>query len=119
VFTSRPGTRHGRHLGSGPTPVAAAVYLETEEVGCIRGAQLCGWCVRASGLSPSTAATAREIYLARHPVAAELLAKDPPEHALYCLGIGWAKLTDNRLGFGAHPMWEFAHPWPKMAENSP
>lgn len=122
LFTSRPGTRHGQHVGAGPTPVAAAIYLETEQVGCIRGVQMRGWCVPASRLSPDDADRAREIYLARHPVAANLLRpraplENGPAHVVYCLAVGWAKLTDNRLGFGTHPVWEFAHPWPDLGEN--
>lgn len=116
VFTSRPGTRHGRHLGQGPTPAAAAVYLETETIGCIRGVQMRGSCIAASRLPPTAHRRARAAYVARHPVAAELLAKDPPAHALYCLAVEWAKLTDNRVGFGVHPQWRFAHPWPGHPE---
>lgn len=105
LFVSDPSSRHGRLTGAGPIAAAAAVYLESETVGELRGAQLRGSLVREDALE-SDAEAARAVYLARHPVAAPMLAHGA--HRLYALTITWAKLTDNRLGFGAHPEVRFA-----------
>lgn len=111
LFASRADSTHGRHLGEGPTLVAAALYLESETVGQLRGVQLQG---EVSPLDRWPAAAAdglRAIYLARHPVAAGLL-KPGARDRLYVLTVLWAKLTDNRLGFGHKLEWRFAAPAP-------
>ena len=81
------------------------MYLETTTVGQLRGAQLRGSLVREDRWAPLGAARLREHYLARHPVAASMLAAG--QHRLYALVVSWAKLTDNRLGFGVHPVARF------------
>lgn len=105
IFASDPSSHHGRLLGEGPTPAAAAVYLESETVGVLRGAQLRGLVVREEGLAAEAAALARARYLDRHPPAAPMLAAG--RHRIYALFVTWAKLTDNRLGFGVHPVLDF------------
>ena len=50
----------------------------------------------------------RARYLARHPHAAPVLGAG---HRLYALAPTWAKLTDNRLGFGVHPVVNFDAPF--------
>ncbi len=105
IFASRPDTTHGRHLGEGPTTVAAGLYLESESIGELRGVQIRGEVVPV----PLTSATAQAAYLARHPGAAALLRPDARER-LYALTVTWAKLTDNRLGFGYKQEWSFAAP---------
>lgn len=104
LFTSNPDSAHGVHIARGPTQVGAAVYLESETVGELRGVQLRA---AAERLDPDDAreARARAIYLARHPVAEEMLAEG--RHRLFALTIEWAKLTDNRLGLGQHPILSF------------
>lgn len=108
VFASRPDTRHGRAIGDGPTAVAAAIYLETEVLGEVRGVQLRGEVVVCTGLHADAAASLRAAYLERHPVAAAHLGE---RDRLYALAITWAKLTDNRIGFGKRLVWTFEPPW--------
>ncbi len=112
VFASKPTTRHGVHLGAGPTLVAAGSYLETQQVECIRGVQLRGEVVLADRLVTSTVQACHDNYVERHPVARSLLGEHAAER-LYVLAITWAKLTDHRLGFGARREWSFPAPhWP-------
>lgn len=108
VFSSDPRSRHGQQLGAGPTRAAAAVYLETEEIGALRGAQLRGTVWRADTLdarAPGIQAGLLRSYLDRHPVAASAFEKARPP-SLYLFEVTWAKITDNRLGFGVHPVWQ-------------
>ena len=109
IFASDPASSHAQHIGSGPagsdpTWVGAAIYLETETVGQLRGAQMRGQvtCLEPGG---DGEAQARSAYLARHPIAQAVLASG--KHRLYRLRVSWAKLTDNRLGFGMHPIVSF------------
>lgn len=108
LFASRADTRHGRHLGEGPTAVAAAIYLETEVLQEVRGVQLGGDLVVCTRLRGELQAALRATYLERHPVAAAHLG---PPARLYALAITAAKLTDNRRGFGERLTWTFASPW--------
>lgn len=100
VFASSPTSAHGRHLGDGPTTVAAALYLESHDFAELRGVQLRGEVV------PTASPAARTAYLERHPGAGPLLQAGARER-LYALAITWAKLTDNRLGFGYKREWSF------------
>jgi len=106
VFAGKPTTTHGRHLGRGPTRVSAAVALETETVGKIRGAQLRGLVIQAGSLEPATAKSLYRSYVQRHPVAVAMLAA-APEEKLYALLVEWVKLTDNRFGIGVRKELEF------------
>jgi uncharacterized protein YhbP (UPF0306 family) len=105
VFTSDPNSAHGRHLGAGPTTAGAAIYLESETVGQLRGVQMRGLVERLDEGDPRLEA-ARARYLDRHPVAEPML-KAGSKHRLYRFELTWAKLTDNRLGFGVHPIVDF------------
>lgn len=109
VFASRPDSAHGRHLGAGPTRCAAGLYLESEDVSSLRGVQLrCA--VAPVELWPGDVpAGLLAAYLERHPGAAALLRPGGRER-LYGLAITWAKLTDNRRGFGHKQTWTFAPP---------
>jgi uncharacterized protein YhbP (UPF0306 family) len=109
LFASSADSHHGRLAGPGPSPASAAVYLESEEIGALRGAQLRGIVVREDRLSDEHRAAARDRYLARHPIATPVLASG--RHHIYALQVVWAKLTDNRLGFGVHPVLEFDPDW--------
>ena len=60
---------------------------------------------REDALTRAGARAARDLYLARHAVAEPVLASG--SHHLYALLVTWAKLTDNRLGFGVHPVVDF------------
>ncbi|MFO7561371.1 MAG: hypothetical protein R6X02_01905 [Enhygromyxa sp.] len=106
LFASSAASYHGRLTGAGPILAAAAVYLESETVGVLRGAQLRGLLVRDDALSEAGAAAARAAYVARH--APPTL---PSGTHIYALIVTWAKLTDNRLGFGQHPEARFEPRW--------
>ncbi|KIG17105.1 hypothetical protein DB30_03702 [Enhygromyxa salina] len=105
IFASDATSHHGQLAGRGPTAAAAAVYLETDTPGQVRGAQLRGSLVREDLWTPTGAAGLRQLYVDRHPIAAPMLAAG--RHHLYALVVSWAKLTDNRLGFGVHPIARF------------
>jgi uncharacterized protein YhbP (UPF0306 family) len=113
LFASSASSHHARLAGIGPTAASAAVYLETEELQVLRGAQLRGALVREDALSEPERAAARARYLARHRVAEPVLASG--KHHLFALIIHWAKLTDNRLGFGAHPEVRFDPSWSALS----
>ena len=98
VFATDPATTHGQHIEAHPA-AAAAVYLETEEVGRIEGVQLRGV---VHILGPRDGAL-RDAYLHRHPVAASMLERGPAR--LFAFDVHWAKVTDNALGYGSHPTW--------------
>ncbi|HEY0132638.1 MAG TPA: hypothetical protein VGB85_01125 [Nannocystis sp.] len=111
VFASRPDSTHGRHLGDGPTAVAAGLYLESEAVAELRGVQLRGEVVRVAG-APAAAGlipVLRAAYVGRHP-AADALLRPGARDELYVLAVTWAKLTDNRRGFGHKLEWRFTTP---------
>lgn len=109
VFASRPNSCHGRAIGDGPLTVAAATYLETEDLARLRGVQLRGDVQACTRLRAQDDLALRTAYLARHPIAARRMT---PRDQLYVLAITWAKLTDNRRGFGTKLVWTFASPWP-------
>ncbi len=113
IFTGSPNSHHSELIGDAPTPAAAALYLETETVGSIRGAQLRGLALCASCCTPGAQAGLRRTYLARHPIAHSAL--EGGHHQLYALQITWAKLTDNKLGFGVHPSGSFDAAWTGLA----
>lgn len=116
LFASSADSHHGRLLGLGPTAASAAVYLESETVGVLRGAQLRGMVIRDDGLSEAAAQAARAHYLARHAVAEPVLASG--RHHLYGFIVDWAKLTDNELGFGKHPEARFEPRWSAMVTRA-
>ena len=126
IFASSPRSTRGFHLGAGPTPAGAALYLETELVSELRGVQLQGVVLREDRLAAPIIDALRSTYLARHPVAAAILNKTenrPADaefekttgHALYALAVTWAKITDNRRRFGHHEIHRFADPWAEVA----
>jgi uncharacterized protein YhbP (UPF0306 family) len=105
LFTSDPTSTHGEQLDVGPTEVGGAVYLESEVIGELRGVQMRAQVTRLE-VGSEDEARAREAYLTRHPVARDALAAG--KHRLYRMRVHWAKLTDNRLGFGKHPVVSFS-----------
>ncbi|MBI4878722.1 MAG: hypothetical protein HY812_03555 [Planctomycetes bacterium] len=117
VFAGKESSAHGRHLGLGPTRASAAVFLETETVGQIRGVQLRGHVVQAAACARRAASAFRAAYLTRHPVAAPLLLL--PGETLYAFVISWAKVTDNRFGFGVRKVVEFAPDWSVLGCDPP
>lgn len=104
VFFSHPHSFHTQLQKAQPS-ASASIALETSDIHQIRGTQLRGRVHTQSELSPSLLQTARETYLARHPQAAPHLQTSGA--LLYAFAIEWAKLTDNRLGFGVHPQFTF------------
>jgi uncharacterized protein len=105
VFTSDPATRHGREMLQNPN-VSGGIMLETRIVGKIRGIQLTGQAfmcqssdsVRAEAVGPSLQ-ECRTAYLKRFPY---VIAMKPD---FWFLQIDYAKLTDNRMGFGTKLEW--------------
>lgn len=96
IFASGPDTAHTAQMQVDPA-VAAAIYLETETVGKVRGLQLTG------RVAPAEDAD-RRCYYGRFPYARAL------RPVLWRLEPAWMKLTDNRLGFGKKLVWEAVQP---------
>jgi uncharacterized protein len=115
VFASDPLSAHGRHLGDGPTGVAAGLYLESDSVAELRGVQLRG---EVRPLGPADGAL-RAAYLERHAGAAAMLSRPGARERLYGLAVAWAKLTDNRRGFGYKLEWWFQLPARADEDPSP
>lgn len=96
IFTSDRETRHIKEAMQN-CKVAGNVVLETTVVGKIQGIQFSGELIfpegeRANQVSP--------IYLKRFPFAVLM------NTTLWELRIDFAKMTDNRLGFGKKLIWE-------------
>ena len=96
VFTTDPGTRHGREFLENNL-VAGAVVLETRIIGRIRGVQFQGIISEPSG---ELLEIARRSYLKRFPVAMLM------ETHLWIVDLSHIKMTDNRLGFGKKLIWD-------------
>ncbi|GEM_PF-1562847 len=113
IHASDPRSLHSRQLRLS-SAVAASIHHATPKFDEIRGVQM-----RGKAIMLPTSHFAREaalsIYLARHPLAAATLACGAT-HQLYGLQLTWAKLTDNRRGFGLHPELQFSRQWNAPAE---
>ena len=96
VFTSSENTRHDAEMKNDGR-VAGSVVLETEIVGKIQGLQFQGIVLKPEGELLKAARTA---YLKRFPFAVFM------DVELWVLELTFAKLTDNRLGFGRKLVWE-------------
>ncbi len=96
VFTTDIDTRHGHEMLTNDT-VSAAVSLETKIIGKIRGVQITGKVVKATGKEQKHA---KKAYLKRFPVASLL------KTTYWLLYPDFIKLTDNRLGFGTKLIWK-------------
>jgi uncharacterized protein YhbP (UPF0306 family) len=94
VFTSDHSTRHIQEALANPL-VAGSIVLETELVGKIQGLQFTGLISQLSGIMSK----GRLAYLKRFPYAALSLS------TLWTVKLNYAKLTDNRLGFGKKLIW--------------
>jgi uncharacterized protein YhbP (UPF0306 family) len=86
IIASDPDTRHMKLAEQNPK-VAGAIHLQTREIGRIQGLQFDGV------IAPATAQS-RKAYYRAYPFARALRPK------LWQIEITYAKLTDNRLGFG-------------------
>ena len=96
IFTSDFDTRHIRE-GLQNSFVAGNVVLETSVVGKIQGIQFTGRLILPQG---EVAELANSTYLKRFPFAALMSTN------LWVFRIEYAKMTDNRLGFGKKLIWE-------------
>ncbi len=101
IFLSEPDTLHARHIGEG-APAAVTIQADGQDWQRITGLQMHGM-VRPAGDS------ARQTYLARFPFIArtETLARALKDVRFYEITPAWARLIDNRLGFGHKQEWRF------------
>lgn len=95
VFTSALTTEHAKNMLQNSS-VAASVVVETKVVGKVRGVQLQGIAER---VTENSMREVKMAYLKRFPYAvfADL--------ELWQFKVTFAKLTDNRLGFGKKITW--------------
>ena len=96
IFTSDFETRHIKEAMQN-CKVAGNVVLETSVVGKIQGIQFSGELSLPEG---EEAKLVDSIYLKRFPFAVLMNTN------LWELRIDYAKMTDNRLGFGKKLIWE-------------
>ncbi|MDR1226782.1 MAG: pyridoxamine 5'-phosphate oxidase family protein [Prevotellaceae bacterium] len=96
VFSSESKTHHMRQVAHNMF-AAASIFLETETIGKIQGIQLQGMVYQPSG---DIAKRAKKAYLQRFPYATLIST------SFWIFEPTWAKLTDNRLGFGKKLIWE-------------
>ena len=95
VFTSDNDTTHIKHIKQS-SYVAGSIVLETSIIGKIQGLQFNGFVQKPEG---DELTTAKKRYLTRFPIAALM------NTTLWTLHLTFAKLTDNRLGFGTKLIW--------------
>lgn len=95
VFTTDPGTRHGKEFLVSKL-VAGSVVLETRIIGKIRGIQFQGIVSEPEG---ELATKSKRAYLKRFPVAMLM------DTHLWVVKLTYIKMTDNRLGFGKKLIW--------------
>jgi uncharacterized protein YhbP (UPF0306 family) len=96
IFTSDFETRHIREAVQN-SKVAGNVVLETSVIGKIQGIQFAGELILPQG---DEAERVNSIYLKRFPFAVLM------NTTLWEFRIDYAKMTDNRLGFGKKLVWE-------------
>ena len=92
VFTLKinESTRHGKEAGNNPN-VAAAIALETNEIGKVQGLQITGKAVFSD--------RKKAVYLKKFPYAAAV------KGCYLVIEPDFLKLTDNRFGFGKKLVW--------------
>ena len=96
IFTSGFETRHIKEAMQN-SKVAGNVVLETSVVGKIQGIQFSGELLLPGG---EMTEQVNSTYLKRFPFAVLMTT------TLWELRIDYAKMTDNRLGFGKKLIWE-------------
>jgi uncharacterized protein len=96
VFTSGFETRHIKEAVQN-SKVAGNVVLETNVVGKIQGIQFSGELILPEGEEMKRV---NSIYLKRFPFAVLM------DTTLWKFRVDYAKMTDNRLGFGKKLIWE-------------
>ncbi|MDR1007528.1 MAG: pyridoxamine 5'-phosphate oxidase family protein [Campylobacteraceae bacterium] len=92
IFASDKKTRHMQNIAKNPF-VSGTIALETKEVGLIQGLQFEGSVKKAS-------ISSKKFYFKIYPFARALFPM------LWEIDISYAKLTDNRLGFGKKLEWK-------------
>jgi uncharacterized protein YhbP (UPF0306 family) len=95
IFTSDFETRHIKEVMQN-NKVAGSIVLETSIIGKIQGIQFSGV---LSLPEVKAADQIRNMYIRRFPFAVLM------ETTLWKLRIDYAKMTDNRLGFGKKLIW--------------
>ena len=95
IFTSGFETRHIKEVLQN-SRVAGSIVLETSIIGKIQGVQFSGDLSLVEG---SKAKQANAVYVKRFPFATLM------NTTLWELRIDYAKMTDNRLGFGKKLIW--------------
>jgi len=96
IFTSDFETRHIKEAVQNRS-VAGNVVLETSVIGKIQGIQFSGDLFLVNG---NKAKQTNTVYLKRFPFTTLM------NTTLWELRIDYAKMTDNRLGFGKKLIWE-------------
>ncbi|MGL4907756.1 MAG: pyridoxamine 5'-phosphate oxidase family protein [Bacteroidales bacterium] len=96
VFTSNTKTKHVQDISHNMC-VSGNIALETKEIGKIQGIQIQGMALQPE---KDLLKLARKNYLKCFPYAIAFNA------TFWILEPTWAKLTDNRLGFGKKMIWE-------------
>lgn len=86
IFASDKKTKHTKLMIENPN-ISGTIALETKEIGLIQGMQFSGVVSKASSDS-------KKLYLKTYPYAIALIP------TLWQIKINYAKLTNNRLGFG-------------------
>jgi len=100
-FFSDPESQHCQQLAHNPT-AAAAIYPECHGWQDIRGLQLRGEVRRVQPGKEWDSAW--ELYIAKFPFVSELRA-EIERNVLYVFIPRWARLVDNRRGFGFKQEW--------------
>lgn len=95
TVTTSAETRHGTEAIQNER-VAGSITVENRTVGLLRGLQFCGRMYRPDAVQSEAL---RKRYLRRFPYAAAM----PLD--LWAIELTFAKLTDNRLGFGKKITW--------------
>jgi hypothetical protein len=96
VFLSDEDTKHSQMMLSNPN-VVGTITLETRIIGKIQGLQFIG---EVQKLEKESSSLTKRLYYKRFPYTLGT------QSAFWLLTIHYAKLTDNRLGFGKKIVWE-------------
>jgi uncharacterized protein YhbP (UPF0306 family) len=86
IFSSDEKTKHANMMRENPN-ISGTIALETKEIGLIQGMQFSGMVSKANSNS-------KKLYFKTYPYAIALIP------TLWQIEINYAKLTNNRLGFG-------------------
>ena len=96
IFSSDTKTKHAQDFIANPN-VAGTIALETKEISKIQGVQLLG---KIKELKGKQLKIAKEQYVKVYPYSRLM------ETHLWEMELTFAKMTNNRLGFGKKLIWE-------------